>query len=178
MVVFKANQGGCVYDRDPAHHPDAVTYTDTLTFQDVLSGRVRLSWTQSHRSQGQLHPIVVSICGQGNIGRGGRRRADRHQHHSRRLVRFLPIANVIGHGYRSERWPQVGGSHQRTFTQSARAVPTFLLDQALGSEYYGRRGNTFAFPGYELSTQIRHPGPSRSSVSIVGSMALIEKAIQ
>jgi len=34
-VVFKATKVDGVYDRDPAHHPDAVRY-DTLTFQDVL----------------------------------------------------------------------------------------------------------------------------------------------
>jgi uridylate kinase len=38
-VVLKATKVDGVYDKDPAHYPDAVRY-ESLTFQDVLSGEL------------------------------------------------------------------------------------------------------------------------------------------
>lgn len=69
-VVFKATKVDGVYDRDPAHHPDAVRY-DTLTFQDVLSGELAvMDSTAIALCKDNSIPIVVfDLFGQGNIGR-------------------------------------------------------------------------------------------------------------
>jgi uridylate kinase len=69
-VVFKATKVDGVYDRDPAHHPDAVRY-ESLTFLDVLSGELEvMDGTAIALCKDNAIPIVVfDLFGTGNIGR-------------------------------------------------------------------------------------------------------------
>ncbi|MCT0247820.1 UMP kinase [Synechococcus sp. CS-205] len=69
-VVLKATKVDGVYDKDPAHHADAVRY-DQLTFQDVLSGELAvMDSTSIALCKDNAIPIVVfDLFGPGNIGR-------------------------------------------------------------------------------------------------------------
>jgi uridylate kinase len=69
-VVLKATKVDGVYDKDPAHHADAVRY-DQLTFQDVLSGELAvMDSTAIALCKDNAIPIVVfDLFGPGNIGR-------------------------------------------------------------------------------------------------------------
>jgi uridylate kinase len=69
-VVFKATKVDGVYDRDPAHYPDARRYA-TLTFQDVLSGELAvMDSTAIALCKDNAIPILVfDLFGPGNIGK-------------------------------------------------------------------------------------------------------------
>ena len=69
-VVFKATKVDGVYDRDPAHYPDAIRYA-TLTFQDVLSGELAvMDSTAIALCKDNAIPILVfDLFGPGNIGK-------------------------------------------------------------------------------------------------------------
>ena len=69
-VVLKATKVDGVYDKDPAHYPDAVRY-ESLTFQDVLSGELAvMDSTAIALCKDNAIPIVVfDLFGAGNIGR-------------------------------------------------------------------------------------------------------------
>ena len=69
-VVLKATNVDGVYDKDPAHYPDAVRY-ESLTFQDVLSGELAvMDSTAIALCKDNAIPIVVfDLFGAGNIGR-------------------------------------------------------------------------------------------------------------
>ena len=69
-VVLKATKVDVVYDKDPAHYPDAVRY-ESLTFQDVLSGELAvMDSTAIALCKDNAIPIVVfDLFGAGNIGR-------------------------------------------------------------------------------------------------------------
>ena len=69
-VVLKATKVDVVYDKDPAHYPDAVRY-ESLTFQDVLSGELAVmdSTAIALCKDNAIQIVVFDLFGAGNIGR-------------------------------------------------------------------------------------------------------------